>query len=67
MLRVQYTKLVPYPYDVVFSQYWDYEHIEHVHPDSLGEYRLVKQEKDLAIYEQLWPERRGRRKRSLVE
>lgn len=67
MLRVQYTKLVPYPYDVVFSQYWDYEHIEHVHPESLGEYRLVKREKDLAVYEQIWPERRGRRKRSLVE
>lgn len=67
MLRVPYTKLVPYPYDVVFAQYWDYEHIEHVHPDSLGEYRLMKQEKDLAVYEQIWPERRGRRKRSVVE
>ena len=67
MLEVRYEKLVPYPYDTVLAQYYDYEHIAHVHPESLGEYRLVSVDGDVAVYEQIWPRRWGRRKRSLVE
>ncbi len=67
MLRVRHQKVVPFPYDVVLSQYYDYEHIEHVHPETLGEYVLVSADAGKAVYEQIWPERRGRRRRSVVE
>ena len=67
MLRVRYQKLVPYSYAVVLSQYYDYEHIAHVHPDTLGEYRLVSVDDDVVVYEQIWPRHWGRRRTSLVE
>lgn len=55
MLQVSYRKTIPYPIDVVLGQYWDYEHIEHVHPDTLGRYELVEAIGDTAIYDQIWP------------
>ncbi|REJ83680.1 MAG: Rieske (2Fe-2S) protein [Acidobacteria bacterium] len=55
MLRVRYRKVVPYPVAVVLSQYYDYEHIEHVHPESLGRYVLLEQGERRNVYEQLWP------------
>jgi 3-phenylpropionate/trans-cinnamate dioxygenase ferredoxin subunit len=55
-LEVRYRKFVPYSLPVVLSQYWDYEHIEHVHPDTLGRYRLLESEGDRAVYEQIWPD-----------
>lgn len=67
MLRVNYRKLVPYPFEVVLSQYYDYEHIEQVHPETLGRYVLVEQDGDRVVYDQIWPRRFGRRPTSRVE
>ena len=66
MLEVTYEKVIPYPVDVVLSQYYDYEHIRHVHPQTLGEYHLVEVRGPLAVYEQVWPRRLLVRARSLV-
>jgi nitrite reductase/ring-hydroxylating ferredoxin subunit len=63
MLSVSYRKLVPYPFDVVLGQYYDHEHIAHVHPNTLGEYRLVSVEGDRVVYDQIWPGRRARSSR----
>ena len=67
MLLVRHRKTVPHPFRVVLEQYYDYEHIAHVHPYTLGEYRLKLEDGDRLIYEQLWPKRLGRRRRSRVE
>jgi hypothetical protein len=66
MLDVRYQKLIPYPFEVVLGQYYDYEHIRFVHPETLGEYRLVERDGSSVVYEQVWPRRLGRRPRSLV-
>lgn len=66
MLDVRHRKLIPYPFDVVLGQYYDYEHIRFVHPETLGEYRLVERAGSAVLYEQIWPRRFGRRARSLV-
>jgi len=66
MLSVTYTKIIPYPFEVVLSQYFDYEHVKYVHPKTLGEYHLVETRGNVLIYEQLWPRRFLLRSRSLV-
>lgn len=55
MLSVNYKKLIPYSFDVVLSQYFDYEHIEHVHPKTLGRYELVEKSVNDIVYRQHWP------------
>lgn len=55
MLEVRYVKLVPYSLPVVLSQYYDWEHIEHVHPETLGRYELLENDGDRAVYEHVWP------------
>ncbi len=55
MLEISYEKLIPYPFEVTLSQYFDYEHIAHVHPRTVGEYRLVEQRGNVLIYDQIWP------------
>jgi nitrite reductase/ring-hydroxylating ferredoxin subunit len=55
MIEIAYTKIVAYPLDVTLSQYFDYEHIPHVHPLTLGEYRLVERDGNLTVYDQVWP------------
>ena len=55
MLEITYQKVIPYTVDVVLSQYYDYEHIMHVHPHTLGEYHLVEVRGNTAVYEQVWP------------
>src|SRR5258708_5600943 len=68
MLHIACVKIVPYPLPVVLDQYFDFEHIAHVHPTTLGEYRLVEKSADRIVYDQLWPaDRRGRRATSRVE
>jgi hypothetical protein len=66
MLSVSYNKIIPYTFDVVLSQYFDYEHIKVVHPATLGEYHLVETRGNVIHYEQFWPRRYGLRRRSLV-
>jgi nitrite reductase/ring-hydroxylating ferredoxin subunit len=67
VLQIPYVKVVPYPFAVVLEQYFDYEHIAHVHPGTLGEYVLVANEGTRIVYDQLWPPgRSGRRATSRV-
>ncbi len=35
-MRIQHEKVVSDSFDVVLSPYIDYKHIEHVHPETLG-------------------------------
>lgn len=55
MLEIAYTKRIPYPFAVTLSQYFDYEHIAHVHPTTVGEYRLVEKRENFLVYDQIWP------------
>jgi len=67
MLEIPYVKVVPYPFQVVLEQYFDFEHIAHVHPQTLGEYVLVENSGRRIVYDQLWPaDRNGRRATSRV-
>jgi nitrite reductase/ring-hydroxylating ferredoxin subunit len=67
VLQIPYVKFIPYPFEVVLDQYFDYEHIAHVHPCTLGEYVLVEKRGNVAVYDQHWPaDRRGRRAVSRV-
>lgn len=68
MLEIGYIKVIPFAFEVVLSQYFDYEHIAHVHPRTLGEYRLVEASAERIVYDQIWPAGwNGRRKTSQVE
>jgi nitrite reductase/ring-hydroxylating ferredoxin subunit len=68
MLEIGYTKVIPFPFEIVLSQYFDYEHIAHVHPETLGEYRLVEVSTNRIVYDQIWPALwTGKRKTSRVE
>ncbi len=68
MLTVAYEKVIPYPYAAVVSQYFDYKHIAHVHPRTLGEYRTIESTASRIVYAQTWPAGwGGRRARSTVE
>jgi hypothetical protein len=66
MLEISYRLRLEYPLNVILSQYYDYEHIGTVHPETLGEYRLieVRDEGNEVLYEHLWPAR-GTGKRAI--
>jgi nitrite reductase/ring-hydroxylating ferredoxin subunit len=67
MLQIPYQRVVPYPVQVVLEQYFDFEHIAHVHPQTLGEYLLVEHSGRRLVYDQRWPsDRSGRRATSRV-
>lgn len=55
MIEVTYRREVPYPQAVVLSQYFDLEHIEHVHPKSFGRARVLSQRDRLVTWELEWP------------
>ena len=40
-MKIIYTKHVPFPPSVVLAQYFDLEHIAHVHPTTFGKARLL--------------------------
>lgn len=63
MIKIEYDKIIPYPFEVVLSQYFDYEHIAHVHPDTLGEYAVVETNGNEIIYDQIWPGPKKKRSR----
>ena len=67
MLAATYTKIIPYPFEVVLAQYFDYEHVKYVHPQTLGEYHLVETRGNMIVYEQVWPRYFFLRRRSLVK
>ena len=65
-MKIRYVKIIPYNFYIVLSQYFDYEHIKHVHPETLGEYRVIKNDGNVIEYEQIWPGKYWRRRCSLV-
>lgn len=68
MLAIHYSKTIPYQFDVVLSQYYDYEHIEHVHPTTLGKFEVLETGPERVVYKQTWPAGFwGRRATSVVE
>ena len=66
-IEVTYRKRIPYPFARVLSQYFDLEHIETVHPTTLGSYRAIEVTGDRIVFEQRWPSSLGLRLRSVVE
>ena len=66
-LKINFQKFVPYSTDAVLSQYYDYEHIEHVHPNTLGRYQLLEQREDFVSYRQVWPKTVFSEPTSIVE
>ena len=66
-IEVTYRKRIPYPFARVLSQYFDLEHIETVHPTTLGSYRAVEVGGNRIVFEQRWPSWLGLRLRSVVE
>jgi len=67
VLSIPYVKILQYPFAVILEQYFDFEHIAHVHPTTLGEYVLVENAGRRIVYDQLWPANsRGRRATSQV-
>jgi hypothetical protein len=55
MIEVCYQGEVGYPAARVLSQYFDLEHIEHVHPRSFGRARLLSQHDYIDVWELEWP------------
>jgi hypothetical protein len=55
MITLAYRREVAYPREVVIAQYFDLEHLEHVHPRTLGRARLVSQQRQLVTWELHWP------------
>lgn len=66
-IEVTYRKRIPYPFSRVLSQYFDLEHIETVHPTTLGSYRAIEVAGNRIVFEQHWPSWLGLRLRSVVE
>ena len=66
-IEVTYRKRIPYPFARVLSQYFDLEHIETVHPKTLGSYRAIEVAGNRIVFEQRWPSWLGLRLRSVVE
>ena len=56
MIEVVYQREVAYPLvGRTLSQYFDLEHLEHVHPRSFGKARLVSQHHDTVVWDLEWP------------
>ena len=55
LMNISYVTRVPFPLDRVLAQYFDLEHIETVHPTTLGQYRLLEVVGNSIIFEQIWP------------
>ena len=67
MIEVNIQKVIQYPFETVLGQYFDYEHIEFVHPHSLGNYYLLEDNGDTIIYKHVWPKKGLINKISIVE
>ena len=55
MIEVHYRREVAYPAARVLSQYFDFEHLEHVHPKSFGRARMLSQHRNTILWELEWP------------
>ena len=67
MIEVNIQKVIQYPFETVLGQYFDYEHIEFVHPHSLGNYYLLEDNGDTIIYKHVWAKKGLINKISIVE
>ena len=52
LMNISYVSRVAFPLDRVLAQYFDLEHIETVHPTTLGQYRLLEVVGNSIIFEQ---------------
>jgi hypothetical protein len=66
MMTAKYQKTVSYPLARVLSQFFDLEHIEHVHPRTFGRARLVSLHPAGVTWELESPRYFGFRSRSLI-
>jgi hypothetical protein len=55
MIDVVYRREVPYSRAVVLSQYFDLEHLEHVHPRTFGRARMVSECRGAIVWDLEWP------------
>lgn len=51
MITIHYQRQLPYPPARLLAQYFDLEHLEHVHPRSFGKARLVSQHQNVVIWD----------------
>lgn len=55
MIEFNYQREVEYPIDHILSQYFDLEHLEYVHPRSIGKAHVISQHQDTVIWDLEWP------------
>jgi hypothetical protein len=66
MITVMYRKSVPYPRWQILAQFFDLEHIEHVHPRTFGRARLISLHRGGVTWELESPRHLGVRTRSTI-
>ena len=66
-ISVTYRVRIPYPFERVLSQYFDLEHLETVHPTTLGAARVLEVDGRRILFEQRWPSWLGLRLRTVAE
>ncbi len=66
-INVTYGVRIPYPFERVLSQYFDLEHLETVHPTTLGQARVLEVDGRRIVFEQRWPAWLGLRLRTVAE
>ena len=66
-ISVTYRVRIPYPIERVLSQYFDLEHLETVHPTTLGQARVLEVDGRRILFEQRWPAWLGLRLRTVAE
>jgi nitrite reductase (NADH) small subunit len=67
MIEARFEIEVAYKPETIVEQYFDIEHIEHVHPKTFGKGILVHSEVDKVIWDLLWPSFLGFRARTRFE
>jgi hypothetical protein len=65
-VEIIYRKRIAYPIDRVLAQYFDLEHIAHVHPRTFGEARLVSSHYNCVVWDLISPRFLGFRARSRI-
>jgi hypothetical protein len=54
VIEIVYQRELPYPRSILLSQYFDLEHLEHVHPKSFGRARMVSTERGVIVWDLEW-------------
>ena len=66
-ISVTYRVRIPYSFERVLAQYFDLEHLETVHPTTLGAARVLEVDGRRIVFEQRWPAWLGLRLRTVAE